>query len=71
MRPGDLLCYHDSSSNAHVVMFLYYVDDDKTQFMLIENGGDIPGTNTVHARIHDVSYYIGKGYKVRRLAKLG
>lgn len=66
MRPGDLIC----KSSAHVVMFLYYVNADKTRFMMIENGGAEPGTNTVHCDIYDASYYTSRGYRVRRLADL-
>ncbi len=67
MRTGDLICKSDS----HVVMFLYYVNPDKSSFMIIENGGPEPGTNTVHCIIMDVEYYQLKGYSVRRLASLG
>ena len=67
MRTGDLIC----KGYAHVVMFLYYANADKTQVMIIENGGVEPGTNTVHCMIMDVSYYSSKGYSVRRLASLG
>lgn len=67
MRTGDLIC----KSDAHVVMFLYYTSSDKSSFMVIENGGAEPGTNTVHCIIMNVEYYQLKGYSVRRLASLG
>ena len=67
MRTGDLIC----KGGSHVVMFLYYVNDAKTQFMMIENGGEEAGTNTVHCDIYPTSYYSSRSYKVRRLASLG
>ncbi|MBQ4089300.1 MAG: Ig-like domain-containing protein [Clostridia bacterium] len=66
MRPGDLLC----KSKRHVVMFLYYANPEKTKIMIIENGGLEAGTNTVHCAVHDISYYMGIGYQVRRLNSL-
>ncbi len=66
MRPGDLLCWR----NHHVVMFLYYVNPERTQIMIIENGGAEAGTNTVHCSLYDLSYYTSRGYKVRRLSSL-
>ena len=67
MRPGDLLCL----SKRHVVMFLYYANPEKTKIMIIENGGEEAGTNTVHCAVHNLSYYTNLGYKVRRLSSLG
>ncbi len=67
LRTGDLIC----KSAAHVVMFLYWASPDKTQMMIIENGGIEPGTNTVHCIIMDTAFYTKRGYKVRRLASLG
>lgn len=67
MRTGDLVCW----GGHHVIMFLYYVNDEKTRFMMIENGGAEAGTNTVHCDIYPTSYYSSRGYKVRRLASLG
>lgn len=67
MRPGDLIC----KSGAHVVMFLYYANLQKTKIMMIENGGAEKGTNTVHCDIYDLSYYTKRGYSVRRLKSLG
>ena len=67
MRPGDLLC----KPYGHVIMFLYYTNPDKTQMMIIENGGSEAGTNTVHCSVMYVSSYTKKGYKIRRLSSLG
>ena len=67
LRTGDLIC----KANAHVVMFLYWANADKSSMMIIENGGIEPGTNTVHCIIMDTAYYQTNGYSVRRLASLG
>lgn len=63
LRPGDLIC----KGYAHVVMFLYYANADKSQIMIIENGGIEPGTNTVHCMIMDIDYYDDRNYKPLRL----
>ena len=67
MRPGDLIC----KPYGHVVMFLYYTNPEKTQMMIIENGGTELGTNTVHCCVMKMSYYQKKGYRIRRLKSLG
>lgn len=67
MRTGDLIC----KGGAHVVMFLYYANADKSKIMIIENGGSEAGTNTVHCIVMNTESYVNKGYKVRRLASLG
>ena len=67
MRPGDLIC----KAYAHVVMFLYYTNPEKTRMMIIENGGAELGTNTVHCSEMKISYYTDRGYRVRRLSHLG
>ena len=67
MRTGDLI----NKGSAHVVMFLYYANAQKTKIMIIENGGSEPATNTVHCIVMDTDYYASRGYKVRRLASLG
>ena len=67
LRTGDLIC----KSHAHVVMFLYFVNAEKTKMMIIENGGIEPGTNTVHCMVMNVSWYKSRDYKIRRLKKLG
>ena len=67
MRTGDLIC----KGNNHVVLFLYYVNAEKTKIMIIENGGIEPGTNTVHCMVMNVQWYSSRNYKVRRLKSLG
>ena len=67
MRPGDLIC----KGNAHVIMFLYYTNDEHTKMMFIENGGSEPGTNTVHCLVGRIYYYQWAGYRIRRLRELG
>ncbi len=66
LRPGDIM----NKSGSHVVMFLYYADASKSQIVIIEQGGGEAGTNTVSCSIRDVSYYRGKGYKIRRVSSL-
>ena len=67
LRTGDLIC----KGGHHVVMFLYFVNAEKTKIMIIENGGIEPGTNTVHCMVMNVSWYTSRSYKVRRLKSLG
>ena len=67
LRTGDLIC----KSKVHVVMFLYFVNAEKTKMMITENGGNEHGSNTVHCIIRNVSDYRSQGYKVRRLKSLG
>ena len=67
LRTGDLIC----KGGSHVVMFLYFVNAEKTKIMIIENGGIEPGTNTVHCMVMNVSWYTSRSYKVRRLNSLG
>ena len=67
LRTGDLIC----RGGRHVVMFLYYVNADKTKMMIIENGGIEAGTNTVHCMVMKTKWYTSRGYKVRRLKSLG
>lgn len=67
LRTGDLIC----KGGSHVVMFLYFVNADKSKIMIIENGGIEPGTNTVHCMVMNVSWYTSRGYKIRRLRTLG
>ncbi len=59
MRPGDLLVM----GKNHTIMFLYWVDQAKTQMMIIEQGGD---GNTVICSIKDLSFYSSQGYIARR-----
>ncbi len=75
LRPGDLL-----DKNGHVVMFLYYTNKAKDQFMIIEQGGSTSKergvdnaaySNTIACSIKDASYYTSRGYKIRRVKSLG
>ena len=67
LRPGDIL----NKSGSHVVMFLYYADAERTQMVIIEQGGGEIDTNTTSCSIRDIASYMDKGYKIRRLATLG
>ena len=67
LRPGDIL----NKSGSHVVMFLYYADAERTQMVIIEQGGGEIDTNTTSCSIRNISSYMDKGYKIRRLASLG
>ncbi|NLG24630.1 MAG: hypothetical protein GX558_04695 [Clostridiales bacterium] len=60
LRPGDVLV-----RKWHTMMFLYYTNSAKTNFMVIEQGG---GTepNTVAARIKVRATLSGSGYIARR-----
>ena len=64
LRPGDLLVKHSS----HVVMFLYWADEKKTQAVIIQQGGSEKAINTVNAWITDISYYTDNYYRLRRTA---
>ena len=68
LRPGDLL----NKSGSHVVMFLYYANSDRTQIVVIEQGGGGSDkySNCVSTTIHDISYYSSRGYKIRRVSSL-
>lgn len=61
MRPGDVLV----KNNVHVVMFLYYTDNAKTQMMIIEQGGG-EEPNTIACRTKLISTYTNNGYIIRR-----
>ena len=67
LRTGDLVC----KGHEHVIMFLYFVNAEKTKMMIIQNGGNEHGSNTVNCMIMDVKYYTSRGYSVRRLKRLG
>ena len=67
LRPGDLIC----KAYAHVVMFLYYTNPEKTKIMIIQNGGSEKAINTVNCVVMNVSSYKNSGYSVRRVASLG
>ena len=64
LMPGDILV----RGGRHVVMFLYYADSQKSKIVVIEQGGNEPGINTVSTSIYPISYYYQNGYIPRRLA---
>ncbi len=64
LRPGD----HFVLAKSHVVMFLYWMNAEKTQFMVIEQGGD---GSTVICSIKDVAFYSSQGYVPRRVKTFG
>ena len=68
LRPGDLLC----KSGSHVVMFLYYATPDKSQVVVIEQGGggDDLYSNCVSTSIRNISHYKNSGYSIRRVFDL-
>ena len=61
LRPGD----HIVLAKSHTVMFLYWMDAEKTKFMIIEQGGD---GNTIICSIKNASEYASKGYIPRRVS---
>ena len=63
LRPGDILVRH----SVHVVMFLYWADEDHTQAVFIQQGGSEPGINTVNTVVQDISYYTDDYYRLRRI----
>ena len=65
LMPGDILV----RNGRHVVMFLYYANSEKTKIVVIEQGGNEPGINTVSTSIYSLSYYQQNGYIPRRLAE--
>ena len=62
LKAGDLLVRH----SIHVVMFLYWADEDHTQAVFIQQGGSEPAINTVNTYVQDVSYYTENFYRLRR-----
>ncbi len=64
MHPGDIIV----SGYNHVVIFLYYANPDKTQVVVIEQGGSEFGINTVSTGIYDTDHYFKNGYIPRRLS---
>ena len=54
------------ASNRHVVMFLYYANDEHTQIVTIEQGGDEHTVNTVSASVYPIEFYSSRGYAPRR-----
>ncbi len=63
LMPGDILV----RNGRHVVMFLYYANADRTQIVVIEQGGNEAGINTVSTGIYSLSYYLSNSYIPRRL----
>lgn len=63
LRPGDILVRH----SVHVVMFLYWADEEHTQAVFIQQGGSEPGINTVNTVVQDISYYTDDYYRLRRI----
>ena len=61
LRPGD----HIVLAKSHTVMFLYWMDAEKTKFMIIEQGGD---GNTIICSIKNAAEYASKGYIPRRVS---
>ncbi len=64
LRPGDILV----RSGRHVVMFLYYANSDRSQIVIIEQGGTEAGINTISASIQSLSSYYSNSYIPRRYA---
>ncbi|MBO4298775.1 MAG: Ig-like domain-containing protein [Clostridia bacterium] len=64
LRPGD----HLVLAKSHVVMFLYWMNAEKTQFMIIEQGGD---GSTVICSIKNAAYYSSQDYVPRRVKTFG
>ena len=62
LRPGDILVRHSS----HVVMFLYWADEKKTQAVFLQQGGSEKAINTVNAWVTDINYYTDNYYRLRR-----
>ena len=63
LKPGDILVRH----SVHVVMFLYWADEEHTQAVFIQQGGSEPGINTVNTVVKDLAYYTENYYRLRRL----
>lgn len=63
LKAGDILV----CSGEHVVMFLYFADEEKTQAVFIQQGGSEPGINTVNTFVQDISYYLDNDYRMRHL----
>ena len=63
LRAGDILVRHPS----HVIMFLYWADEARTQAVFIEQGGSEPGINTLSASVYRLDDYLNNYYRMRRL----
>ena len=64
LRPGDILVKHSS----HVVMFLYWADEQMTQAVILQQGGSEKAINTVNAWVTDIGYYTNDYYRLRHTA---
>ncbi|MDD2648422.1 MAG: Ig-like domain-containing protein [Eubacteriales bacterium] len=62
LKPGDLMVRFGS----HVVMFLYYANESKTQIVIIQQGGNEPAINTVSTGVYNLDYYTDNDYFIRR-----
>ncbi len=62
LHPGDIMV----KMYGHVVIFLYYANAERTQFVIIEQGGTEPGTNTTSTSVKSASEY-ASNYIYRRL----
>ena len=62
LYPGDIIV----RNYRHVVIFLYYANSEKTQFVIIEQGGNEAAINTISTSVHDASYYFSNEYIPRR-----
>ena len=65
LKAGDLLVRY----SEHVVMFLYWTDEEHTQAVFIQQGGSEPAINTVNATVEEISTYLDNNYRMRRLAE--
>lgn len=63
LRAGDILVRH----NSHVIMFLYWADENRTQGVFIEQGGSEPAINTISASVYTISDYLDHFYRIRRI----
>lgn len=63
LRAGDILVRH----NSHVIMFLYWADENRTQGVFIEQGGSEPAINTISASVYTLSDYLDHFYRIRRI----
>ena len=62
LYPGDIIV----RDYRHVVMFLYYANAAKTQFVVIEQGGTEAAINTVSASVYDAAHFFSNSYIPRR-----
>ena len=62
LYPGDIIV----RDYRHVVMFLYYANADKTQFVVIEQGGTEAAINTVSTSVYNATHFFSNIYIPRR-----